>query len=332
MHTALVDFGQRYGLPTWLIDSTFVGGVALVLLLFLALTVMILVYLERKISADLQWRYGPLHVGWHGAMQLLADMVKLLSKEDVVPAKADRWVFLLAPAVAFVPAFLGYLVIPFGPNFIARDLNVGLLYFLAVPSISVVGIVMAGWGSSGKYSLIGGMRSAAQIISYEVPRTLSVLGVIMLAGTLSTVAIVDSQTKLWFVLLQPLGFLIYFVASVAEVNRVPFDLPEAESELVGGFHTEYSGMRFAVFFLAEYTNMFIVSAVATVLFLGGWQGPFLPGVVWFLIKVYALIFLIMWFRWTFPRVRFDQLITFAWKILIPLAFVNLLLTALALKL
>jgi NADH-quinone oxidoreductase subunit H len=211
-------------------------------------------------------------------------------------------------------------------------MNVGLVLILAFSTLGVLAILMAGWASNNKYSVLGAIRSVAQNIAYEIPLLVTVMSVILMVGSFKLTDIVAAQSGCWFILTQPLAFILYIICGTAETNRAPFDIPEAESELVAGFHTEYSGMRFALFFLAEYTNMLIVAAVATVLFLGGWKGPFLPGVIWFLIKVYAVIFLMMWFRWTFPRVRFDQLITFAWKILIPLAFVNLLITALVMKL
>jgi NADH-quinone oxidoreductase subunit H len=211
-------------------------------------------------------------------------------------------------------------------------MNVGIVLILAFSTLAVLAILMAGWASNNKYAVLGAIRSVAQNIAYEIPLLITVMSIILMVGSFKLSDIVAAQGTCWYILLQPLAFIIYITCATAETNRAPFDLPEAESELVAGFHTEYSGMRFALFFLAEYTNMFIVSAIATVLFLGGWHGPILPGVIWFLLKVYALIFLMMWFRWTFPRVRFDQLITFAWKILIPLAFANLLITALVLKL
>lgn len=290
---------------------------------FAGLSVMILVYMERKVAGHFQDRLGPMRTGPHGSLQLLADMIKLITKEDVIPAKADKAAFILAPFMAFVPAFLVYLIIPLGPGWVGRDLNVGILYFLAVPSVSVLGLVMAGWGSHNKFALLGGMRSAAQMISYEIPRALSVLAVVMLAGTLSTVSMVNSQDRLWFIVLQPLAFLIYFIASLAETNRVPFDFPEAESELVAGYGTEYTGIRWGLFFMAEYTAVFAASAIGAVLFLGGWRGPWLPPVIWFLLKTYFLIFVMMWVRWTLPRFRIDQMMDLSWKLLVPLALINL---------
>jgi NADH-quinone oxidoreductase subunit H len=244
----------------------------------------------------------------------------------------DRPIFYLAPIVIFLPVLLSFLVIPFSQTWIIRDMNVGLVLILAFSTMAVLAILMGGWSSNNKYAVLGAIRSVAQNIAYEIPLLVTVMSIIIMVGSFKLTDIVMAQERLWFAFTQPLAFILYIICATAETNRAPFDLPEAESELVAGFHTEYSGMRFALFFLAEYTNMFIVSAVATVLFLGGWRGPILPGIVWFFIKVYAVIFLLMWFRWTFPRVRFDQLITFAWKILIPLSFVNLLITALVLKL
>jgi NADH-quinone oxidoreductase subunit H len=304
-----------------------IGVIALV-----AVNALFLIWMERKVSAHMQLRPGPMEVGWHGSIQTIADALKLMGKELITPKDVDRWVYLAAPIVIFLPVLLSFLVIPFSRNLIIRDMNVGILLILAFAALSVLAILMAGWASNNKYSVLGAIRSVAQNISYEIPLLITLMSIILMVGSFSLVDIVAAQSKYWFVLTQPVAFILYITCATAETNRAPFDLPEAESELVAGFHTEYSGMRFALFFLAEYTNMFIVSAIATVFFLGGWHGPFLPGIAWFFIKVYFVIFLIMWFRWTFPRVRFDQLITFAWKILIPLAFANLIITAFILKL
>jgi len=303
-----------------------VGVIALV-----SVNALFLIWMERKVAAHMQLRPGPMEVGPHGAVQTIADAVKLMGKELITPEEVDRPIYYLAPIVVFLPVLLTFLVIPFSRTWVIKDLNVGIVLILAFSTLSVLAILMAGWASNNKYSVFGAIRSVAQNIAYEIPLLVTVMSIILMVGSFKLTDIVDAQGRFWFILVQPLAFILYIICATAETNRTPFDLPEAESELVAGFHTEYSGMRFALFFLAEYTNMFIVSAVAAVLFLGGWQGPILPGVLWFLIKVYALIFLIMWFRWTFPRVRFDQLVTFAWKILIPLSFANLLLTALALK-
>uniref|UniRef100_A0A7C3ZCS2 NADH-quinone oxidoreductase subunit H n=1 Tax=Desulfobacca acetoxidans TaxID=60893 RepID=A0A7C3ZCS2_9BACT len=297
-----------------------------------AVNALFLIWMERKVSAHMQLRPGPMEVGWHGAIQTVADALKLLGKELITPKDVDRWVYLAAPIVIFLPVLLSFLVIPFSQNLVIRDMNVGILLILAFAALTVLAILMAGWASNNKYSVLGAIRSVAQNVAYEIPLLIILMSIILMVGSFSLVDIVNAQNRFWFVLVQPVAFILYITCATAETNRAPFDLPEAESELVAGFHTEYSGMRFALFFLAEYTNMFIVSAIATVFFLGGWHGPFLPGIVWFFLKVYFVIFLIMWFRWTFPRVRFDQLITFAWKILIPLAFANLIITAFIMKL
>jgi NADH-quinone oxidoreductase subunit H len=297
-----------------------------------AVNALFLIWMERKVSAHMQLRPGPMEVGFHGALQTIADALKLIGKELITPEDVDKLIYLLAPIVMFLPVLVSFVVIPFSPTLIIRDLNVGLLLIFAFSTLSVLAILMAGWSSNNKYSLLGAIRSVAQNIAYEIPLLITVMSVILMAGSFKPTDIVAQQSFLWNIFLQPLAFLLFTICGTAETNRAPFDIPEAESELVAGFHTEYSGMRFAIFFLAEYTNMFIVSAVATILFLGGWKGPILPPVIWFLIKVYAMIFLLMWFRWTFPRLRFDQLITFAWKILIPLSLANLVLTALVMKL
>jgi len=302
-----------------------------ILLAFVLFNGLFLVWAERKVSAFIQQRLGPMRVGRpHGWLQLIADALKLLSKEDVIPKAVDRWLFILAPIVIFAPAFMVYVVIPFGPTWVARDLNIGIVYIAAITSFTVVALFMSGWGSNNKYSLLGAMRSAAQIISYEVPLVLSVIGVVMLAGSLSLNEIVKAQSPVPFILLQPLGFIVFLTAGVAELNRTPFDLPEAESELVAGYCTEYSGMRYVFFFLAEYANVLTLSALITTLFLGGWRGPLLPPVVWFLIKTYVIVFVILWIRWTLPRIRVDQLMEFAWKFLVPVALLNIAITGIIL--
>lgn len=302
--------------------------IGLAVLGFIAVSAMFLIWWERKVSAHIQSRLGPMRVGWHGALQPIADTVKLLLKENIVPARADKMVWWLAPFFAVVPSVMVFVAIPFGKNLIVKDLNIGVLYIMAVSSICVLGIFMAGWGSNNKYSLLGGMRSAAQIISYEIPLILSMIIVCLHTGSLSMEKIVAAQSGHWYILHPTLllAFVIYMISATAEVNRVPFDIPEAESELVAGFHTEYSGMKFAMFFVGEYTNVFIVSAIATTLFLGGWHGPILPPVAWFLIKTYGIVTVLMWVRWTFPRVRVDQLMGFAWKVLTPVSFLNLAVT------
>ena len=310
----------------------FLAGVGI--LVFLLLNLLVVTYLEMKIAADFQVRLGPMRVGWHGTLQPLADFLKLFLKEDVVPGKADRILFWLAPLIFFLPAFLLFLVVPLSENLVPQDLDIGLFYIFALATVMPVGIIVAGWSSNSKYSLIGGLRGAAQQISYEVPMLLSILGVVMLSGSLSLVDIVKAQEGLllgflpsWFVFLQPFGFLLYLIAVLAETNRVPFDIPEAESELVAGYFTEYSGIKFGIFFLAEYTMTFFLSLFGALVFLGGWQGPFLPPIVWLLIKTYVLIYFVIWVRWSLPRIRIDQILALGWKILLPAAFINIFLTA-----
>jgi len=298
----------------------------------ITISAMILTWAERKVAGHMQRRIAAKEVGPFGLIQPVADVLKLLGKELLTPANVEKPLYFLGPILVFVPVLVSFVVIPFDARLQVMDINVGILVILAFSSLSVLSILIAGWGSNNKYSLIGAVRSVAQNIAYEIPLLLSLLAVVFMSNSLSMKEIVESQKGLWFVFKQPVAFLIFFIACVAETNRTPFDLPEGESELVAGFHTEYSGMRFALFFLAEYTSMFIVSAVATTLFLGGYNGPVLPGAVWFLMKTYFLVFLILWFRWTFPRVRFDQLLNFSWKILMPLSFLNLIATGALLKL
>jgi NADH-quinone oxidoreductase subunit H len=309
----------------------------------------VLVYLERKVAAFVQQRYGPYLVGPYGLLQPMADIVKLMFKEELRPKAADTILFYAAPILSAAAAFSAFAVVPFGADtdffglldrpihLAAADVNVGLLVIFAISSMGVYGIVLAGWSSNSKYSLLGALRSSAQMISYEISYGLSFAAVIMLAGSLSLHTIVDHQAGYWFsvipkwfIFVQPLGFFIFLTAGVAETNRAPFDFPEAEQELVAGYHTEYSSMSFALFFLAEYVNMVTVSAVATDLFLGGWHGPFLPewlGWIWFLVKVFAILFFYIWMRWTLPRYRYDQLMSFGWKWLLPAAVINLVATA-----
>jgi NADH-quinone oxidoreductase subunit H len=299
---------------------------------FISLNAMLCVWAERKIAGRMQRRPGPTEAGPFGLLQTIADGIKLMTKDLLAPRNVDTLYYVLAPAVVVLPVFISFAVIPFGEKFQIRDINVGILVILAFASLNVLGLLMAGWGSNNKYSLIGSLRSVAQNISYEIVLILALLPVVMITGSLSMQDVVRAQSTIPFILVQPLAFIIYFIGGLAETNRTPFDLPEAESELVAGYHTEYPGMRFSLFFLAEYTNMVLVSAVATTFFLGGWHGPLLPGPVWFLLKTYLLVFVIIWLRWTFPRVRFDQLLNFCWKLLIPVLIVNLLVTAGVLKL
>ncbi len=306
----------------------------------LLLVIAYLIWVERKVMAHMQVRLGPMRVGWHGLLQPIADGLKLITKEDIIPANASKILFILSPAIAMIPALLTIAVIPFGDtinimgvsiDMVITDVNIGILFILAVSSVGVYGILLGGWSSNNKYSLLGGLRSSAQMISYELSMGLSLIGVIMMTESLSLVDTVNAQTHLWFVVLQPVAFLVYAISAIAETNRCPFDLPEAETELVSGFHTEYSSMKFALFFMAEYANIITVSAVGVTFFLGGWQGPFLPPVVWFLIKMALCIFFFVWLRSTFPRFRIDQLMQFAWKVLLPVAVVNVLITGLVMS-
>jgi len=303
-----------------------------------------MIYAERKIAAHFQCRLGPMRVGWHGLLQTVADMLKLLMKEDIVPAQGDQLLHLFAPLLTFLGTMLAIMMVPMSPILQVADVNIGVLYVTAVSGFGVLGILLGGWSSNNKWSLLGAMRAGAQIISYEISATLALLVVVMFSGTLQLSHIVQSQADGWWIWRAPgvglVSFIVYLIASTAEINRTPFDIPEGESELTAGFHTEYSGIRFAFFFLAEFINMFIVSAMAATLFLGGWM-PFhiggfgtlnhamdlIPPGLWFAGKTGFLIFLIMWFRWTFPRLRVDQLMRLEWKILLPVGFANLLVGA-----
>lgn len=324
---------------------------ALTLFVFVALlhSAAAMVWVERRLAALLQQRLGPIRVGWQGLLQPFADVIKLMFKEELRPRAADPLLFAIAPMISATAAFAAFAVVPFGADTTffglldeplrlqVADVNVAILVIFAIASMSVYGIVLAGWSSNSKYSLLGGLRSSAQMISYELSYGLALASVLVIANSLSLTDIVNGQEGTWFgfiprwfVFLQPVGFLIFMTAGVAETNRAPFDFPEAEQELVAGYHTEYSSMSFAMFFLAEYVNMVTVSAVATDLYLGGWHGPFLPvslGWVWFLAKVGAILFFYVWMRWTLPRYRYDQLMSFGWKVLLPVSAVNLLVTA-----
>jgi NADH-quinone oxidoreductase subunit H len=321
-------------LPDWMIVLASITISGVVILCLGPLIMMYLTLLERKLIGRIQNRYGPNRVGKWGLLQPIADGIKMFTKEDIVPAKADKVIHLLAPIAIVVPALMIFLVVPFGERMTAVNLNIGLLYFIAVSSITILPIFMGSWASRNKYSLLGGMRTAAQMISYEIPMTLAVVPVIMMSQSLATNTIVLAQTgdyDLHWYIFTPwgiVGFVIFFLCATAECNRPPFDLPEAESELVAGFHTEYSGMKFALFYMAEYMNAFTLCGIATTLFLGGWQGPFFPCWLWFFGKTFVLICVMIWFRGTFPRFRVDHLMGFAWKFLLPLTLVNILLTAL----
>jgi len=298
-----------------------------VIILVVLLNVPIaLIWFERRLLAGFQDRYGPNRVGPFGLLQPIADAIKLFMKEDWVPPFADRYVFVLAPSIVVVTVLLVFGTIPFTTRIAIADFNVGLLFFLAMASLGVYSIVLSGWASNSKYSLIGGLRAAAQMISYEIPMALSVVGVAMLAGSLRLGDIVDAQRSLWFCVVQPIGLAIFLTATIAEARRIPFDLPEADSEIVSGYHTEYSSMKFGLFFLGEYLDVLLVACMTTVLFLGGWKGPWLPELAWFAIKVGAVIVFFVWVRSVLPRFRFDQLMDFGWKVLLPLSLLNILVT------
>ena len=342
-----------------------------VVVLILSLLIAYLTLLERKLIAHIQVRLGPMRVGWHGLLQPIADGLKFILKEDIVPSRADSLIFTLAPMIALIPAFVVFAVVPFGPpdmfagllrpllglflepasvdsvvqNSMASggfitDINIAVLFVLSVSSVGILGIILGGWASNSKYPLLGALRSAAQMVSYEVALGFSIIGVLLVARSLSLVEIVEKQQQdqIWYVFVQPVAFLLFLICAMAETNRLPFDLPEAETELVGGFHTEYSGFRFALFFMAEYANMITVSAIAVTLFLGGWLRPFpnvawlgfldvVPAVLWFLLKVFVLLYLFIWVRGTLPRFRFDQLMGYGWKVFLPIALANVLVSA-----
>jgi len=335
----------------------------LAVFLFTLLNTAYLTYYERKVLGHMQARLGPMHTGPHGILQPIADGVKLMFKEDIIPTFADKPVFILAPMMALVPALIAYVVVPFGPavtvfgrtfHLYIADLNIGILYILALSSMGAYGIVMAGWASNSKYALMGGLRSASQVLSYELPIGLVIISVLMMSGSLSLVKITESQAGSilnWNIVYQPVAFVVYLISGIAETNRAPFDLPEAENELVAGFHVEYSGIRWSYFFMAEYANMLIVSCMAVVLFLGGWNpiiprtwfeavpvmGQYIgfagdPAIWWFIIKIYVFFFMFLWLRATLPRLRYDQLMRLGWKILIPIALANILVTGLVMLL
>ena len=312
-----------------------------VLLNAVLVAVTFLVLMERKVIAWAQSRLGPMRVGPYGILQAIADPIKLILKEDITPAKADKYVFTLAPIMSLVPALVVFSVVPFGPDalYYIADINVGLLFIIAVTSIGVYGIILGGWASNSKYPLLASLRASAQLISYEIAVTMTLVSVILTTGTLSLVGIVEAQREggLWFAFVQPVALMLIFIGGLAETNRAPFDLPEAETELTGGFHTEYSGMRFSLFFLAEYANMIVISAVVVIMFFGGWLAPFpnvpalsflglVPPWIWFIGKIFLFLYVFIWIRATLPRYRYDQLMGLGWKVLIPIAIGNLVVT------
>lgn len=285
-----------------------------------------LIWLERRLLALWQDRYGPNRVGPFGLLQVMADMIKIFFKEDWIPPFADKPVFIAAPAVIVVTVLMSFAVLPFAPGVIVNDLNIGLLFVLAMSSLGVYSVVLAGWSSDNKYALLGGLRAAAQMLSYEVFMGASLMGVVLLAGSFNLVKIVNAQRHLWFVVPQFLGFVLFLIAGLGETRRVPFDLPEAESELIAGYHSEYSGMKFGMFFVGEYLGVVLISSLITILFFGGWLGPVLPSILWFLIKMFFFISFFILVRAALPRPRFDQLMSFGWKVMLPLALANLLVT------
>tara|TARA_Y100000588_G_C14170482_1_gene888896 strand:- start:321 stop:1319 length:999 start_codon:yes stop_codon:yes gene_type:complete len=312
-----------------------------VLLNAILISVTFMVLMERKVIAWAQSRLGPMRVGPYGVLQAIVDPIKLILKEDITPVKADKMLFSLAPILSLVPALVAFAVVPFGGDelFYVADINVGLLFFLSVTSIGVYGIILAGWASNSKYPLLASLRASAQLISYEIAVTMTLVSLILTAGTLSMVGIVEAQLTdgVWYGFVQPVAFVLVLIGGLAETNRVPFDLPEAETELTGGFHTEYSGMRFSLFFLAEYANIIVISAVTAILFFGGWLRPFpnvealafldlIPGWIWLFSKIFLFLYLFMWIRATLPRYRYDQLMRIGWKLLIPIALANIVVT------
>ncbi len=318
----------------FLVAVLILGKTIVVIAILFALPIP-LTWLERKIAGHIQQRLGPMRVGWHGLLQPVADGIKLLTKEDHIPAEADRFLFTLAPIIALVPPFAVFVAIPFGDRvtlfgaeitLYLSDMNVGLLYILAVLGIGTFGVILAGWASNSKYAVLGSLRTCAQMISYEIPMGFSVIGVVMLAHSMSLLDIVEAQAEIWNVVYQPLGFFVFFVAGLAEAQRIPFDLPEADGDLGAGYHTEYSGMRFSFFMISEYVIVVVLSTLNVILFFGGLNGALLPlpAAVWFLLKVGFFVWVFMWFRFTFPRYRYDQLMIIGWKVLLPLSLANIL--------
>lgn len=319
---------------TWITAAWYVVG-AFGLIVFLSITVMVLTWIERKFLARIQQRMGPMRVGPHGTLQPIADVIKLISKEDILPSWADRPIYWIAPLAIFVPAIAIWVTIPFSESLVLQNLDLGLFYIVAISILSVLGLVMAGWGSANKYAMLGALRAVGQLISYEIPFIMAILGVAMLSQSLSLIDIVNDQSRIANIIVQPLGFFIFLVAGLAELGRTPFDIYHAESEVVGGPFVEYSGAHWAIIQLAEYVNTFAVAALIALMFLGGWSWPSMPfsglaynllSLMWFLVKIYGVILLIFWIRGTYPRLRIDQLMSFGWKVLVPVSFINIIFT------
>jgi NADH-quinone oxidoreductase subunit H len=322
-------------MASWIIGFGLLLLKMAVVLGVLLLLAAYLVWAERKLLARFQVRYGPNRAGKFGLLQPIADGIKMITKEDLMPDGADRFIFLLAPAVVASTALLMFAVVPFGEEItlfgqkipmVISDLNVGLLFVFALSSLGVYGVALGGWASNSKYSLLGGIRGAAQMISYELSLGLSLIPIVMIAGSLSLVDIVKAQQNVWFIFVQPVSFVIFLISAMAESKRIPFDIPEAENELGAGYHMEYSGMRFGLFFIGEYVHMQVLGALTAVFFLGGWQGPFLPAPVWLLIKIVMVALVMIWIRGTLPRLRYDQLMAIGWKVLVPAALINIVIT------
>ena len=322
--TSLAD-----ALPWWDILWAFIYFVGAVILLII--NVIMLIWIERRAAGFFQERVGPNRVGPLGLLQTVNDTIKLLGKEWIMPAAADKLIYLIAPLLIVTISVTMYGLLPYGPGITPVSLNVGILFFLAISSVNTLSVLMAGWGSNNKYSLLGGMRTVAQIISYEIPMALSIIGIVMITGSLDLGTIASSQAHVWNVFIQPVAFGIFFISALAELTKSPFDMTEAEQEFVAGYHTEYSGIRFTLFFMGEYANLFSMSALGVVLFFGGANGPFLPPWVWFIGKTYVFILFMLWIRWTFLRIRVDKMMKFNWKILIPISLANLLLTGVGIK-
>lgn len=319
---------------TWITAAWYVVG-AFGLIVFLSITVMVLTWIERKFLARIQQRMGPMRVGPHGTLQPIADVIKLISKEDILPSWADRPIYWIAPLAIFVPAIAIWVTIPFSESLVLQNLDLGLFYIVAISILSVLGLVMAGWGSANKYAMLGALRAVGQLISYEIPFIMAILGVAMLSQSLSLIDIVNDQSRIANIIVQPLGFFIFLVAGLAELGRTPFDIYHAESEVVGGPFVEYSGAHWAIIQLAEYVNTFAVAALIALMFLGGWSWPSMPfsglaynllSLMWFLVKIYGVVLLIFWIRGTYPRLRIDQLMSFGWKVLVPVSFINIIFT------